>query len=436
MDKTILFGGLTPIHEKLIKGAVESLGYRVQYLPPPDNVSLAVGREYCNRGMCNPTYYTVGNLLKFLLKESEKGIDVEKTYLFATVGACGPCRFGMYETEYREALKKAGFGKFEVAILNQTEFSHKGSIPLTPSLVYRLVKAVWIADVMRELGYRLRPYERVKGTVDKALEDSANEIYGLLKENENLKEIIKALIKFRKSLENLSFDYSKAKPVVSVIGEFWAHTTESDGNYHVHRWLESEGAEVIPEPVAGWIDYQLFITEEKVKREIKAKGLNAKRIKTLLAAKALALGLRGFYEVLRGIFSFLPKELPSQKYLASLAKPYFDHMVVGGEGHLEVAKHLYYLKHKKAHMILSIKPFGCMPSTQSDGAQAKVISDYPETVFISVETSGDAEVNVKSRILMKLFEAKKLAEKELEEALKIPASVSAPVPSPAAKAQI
>jgi hypothetical protein len=68
-------------------------------------------------------------------------------------------------------------------------------------------------------------------------------------------------------------------------------------------------------------------------------------------------------------------------------------------------------------MVLSVKPFGCMPSTQSDGAQAKVLSDYPESIFISVETSGDGEINVKSRIQMKLFEAKKAAEKEFEEVL-------------------
>ena len=68
-------------------------------------------------------------------------------------------------------------------------------------------------------------------------------------------------------------------------------------------------------------------------------------------------------------------------------------------------------------MVLSVKPFGCMPSTQSDGAQVKVLSDYPESIFISVETSGDGEVNVKSRIQMKLFEAKKAAEREFEELL-------------------
>lgn len=409
MNKTILFGGLTPLHELFIKGAVESLGYKAKFLPTPDNQSLKVGKEYCNRGMCNPTYYTVGNLIKFLKEESLKGIDVEKEYTFVTVGACGPCRFGMYETEYRHALREAGFKDFKISILNQSELSSQGEFKLTPKLTWNLIKAVWLADIVRDLGYQLRPYERERGSVDEVIRESSKKIYSLLKEGASIKELLLSLKSLRKSLERLEFNYIEVKPVVSVIGEFWAHTTEGDGNYNIHRWLEEQGAEVRPEPIAGWIDYQLFIEEEKAKREIKVKGLSLFRLKKLFAVKALSFSLRNLYNLFRAPFSFRPKPLPPQKLLAELASPYFDYFVVGGEGHLEVGKHIYNVKYKKAHMVLSVKPFGCMPSTQSDGTQVKVLSDYPHSVFISIETSGDGEVNIKSRVLMKLQEAHKVA---------------------------
>ena len=412
MDKTLLFGGLTPIHENLIKSAVESLGYRVRFLPQPDNTSLSVGREYCNRGMCNPTYYTVGNLLKFLIEESKRGIDVEKEYFFVTVGACGPCRFGMYETEYRHALKEAGFEKFTVSILNQSELSSEGDFEVTPSLIWSLVRAVWTADILRDLGYQLRPYEIKEGSVDDWLDETVKTTSQALKSGVSTLELLSILKESREKLERLRFDYTRVKPVVSVIGEFWAHTTESDGNYRIHRWLEEEGAEVRPEPVAGWIDYQLFIEEEKIKRDLKVKGFSIDRLKRLLAVKSMAFAFRGFYNLLRSAFSFRPKPLPPQRELAELSRPYFDYFVVGGEGHLEVGKHIYSVIHKKAHMVVSVKPFGCMPSTQSDGAQSKVLSDYPESIFISIETSGDSEVNVKSRVQMKLHEARRAAEEE------------------------
>jgi hypothetical protein len=66
-------------------------------------------------------------------------------------------------------------------------------------------------------------------------------------------------------------------------------------------------------------------------------------------------------------------------------------------------------------MVISIKPFSCMPSTQSDGVQTKISNDIVESLFVSVDTTGDAEVNIKSRILMKLHEAQKRATREFEE---------------------
>jgi predicted nucleotide-binding protein (sugar kinase/HSP70/actin superfamily) len=34
-------------------------------------------------------------------------------------GACGPCRFGTYVTEYRKALRDAGFDGFRVMLFQQ-----------------------------------------------------------------------------------------------------------------------------------------------------------------------------------------------------------------------------------------------------------------------------------------------------------------------------
>ena len=56
-----------------------------------------------------------------------------------------------------------------------------------------------------------------------------------------------------------------------------------------------------------------------------------------------------------------------------------------------------------------------MPSTQSDGVQSKVAKQL-RSIFLSVETSGDAQANVKSRVLMALHEARIKALNEYEQA--------------------
>jgi hypothetical protein len=84
---------------------------------------------------------------------------------------------------------------------------------------------------------------------------------------------------------------------------------------------------------------------------------------------------------------------------------------------MEVAKNIYYTTHKKCHMVLSLKPFGCMPSSQSDGVQSAVMSHFKDMIFLPIETSGEGEVNAHSRVQMALGEAKIKAKAEFQQAL-------------------
>jgi hypothetical protein len=68
-------------------------------------------------------------------------------------------------------------------------------------------------------------------------------------------------------------------------------------------------------------------------------------------------------------------------------------------------------------MVLSLKPFGCMPSTQSDGAQSAVVAHYKDMIFLPIETSGEGEINAHSRVQMALGEAKAKAKIEFREVL-------------------
>jgi hypothetical protein len=70
-----------------------------------------------------------------------------------------------------------------------------------------------------------------------------------------------------------------------------------------------------------------------------------------------------------------------------------------------------------AHMVLSLKPFGCMPSTQSDGAQSAVVAHYKDMIFLPIETSGEGEINAHSRVQMALGEAKVKAKNEFKDVL-------------------
>src|SRR5258706_3881879 len=71
---TILFGGLTWKHEELIKAVFQGCGYKCEIIPTPDVAAFQLGKEYGNNGQCNPTYFTVGNLVQYLQRLEATGI--------------------------------------------------------------------------------------------------------------------------------------------------------------------------------------------------------------------------------------------------------------------------------------------------------------------------------------------------------------------------
>ena len=126
---------------------------------------------------------------------------------------------------------------------------------------------------------------------------------------------------------------------------------------------------------------------------------------------------KGEYHKIVNALGGIAHHLTDQYELQRLGHPFYNSRAGGGEGHLEVAKNIYYSNKDLAHMVLSVKPFGCMPSTQSDGAQSAVVSQYKDMIYIPIETSGEGEINAHSRVQMALGEAKNKAKKEFAEAL-------------------
>src|SRR3954462_5921109 len=182
---TNLVSGLTMAHDLFVQSALRGIGYKVLAMDTPDNDALQFGREYGNRGQCNPTYFTVGNLVKYLDGLREQGMkteDIVKNHVFITAGACGPCRFGTYVTEYRKALRDSGFEGFRVLLFQQQGGLKQATgeaqgLEMNPKFFIALLKAILIGDITNALAYRIRPYEVVKGATDVAVEKSKQLIH-------------------------------------------------------------------------------------------------------------------------------------------------------------------------------------------------------------------------------------------------------------------
>ena len=158
---TLLISGLTAAQDFLTEGALKGLGYKIDYFGMSDNRGLQAGKEFGNRGQCNPTYFTVGGLVQHLIDLRDKhgmtSEEIVKKYVFVTAGACGPCRFGMYVTEYRKALRDAGFDGFRVMLFQQQGGLSQATgddvgLEMNPPFFIAIIKAIVCGDVLNALG--------------------------------------------------------------------------------------------------------------------------------------------------------------------------------------------------------------------------------------------------------------------------------------------
>ncbi len=468
---TILFGGLTWKHERLIEGLLAGAGYRSQHLPETDREAHELGKEFCASGLCNPAYFTVGNLIRFLQAKESAGLsraEIVRKYIYFTAACGGPCRFSMYESEFRAALTAAGYKGFRILSFSQDHgiYASTGHTGLQFSVDFGMntMHAFILGDLLNGVQHRLRPFAVQAGTVDKAVARMADTIAEHFKNHRGFELqncLPKALFPKRRSrwyrfpntfgklwshlygdamttvlsaaadeLRKVEVDWLRVKPVVKVIGEFWAQMTESDGNFRMFEFLEAEGAEVSIEPISSWLLYMLHQKKARVscRQRMEAYALSWMNPKKAIASRTSALGKRLGFTLAAKIYShhffrlskllgISGQVLPAQRTLSEFADPYYNTLLRGGEGHLEVAKTLYYTRRKISHLVLALKPFGCLPSVQSDAVQASLVERFPEVSFLPIETSADGEIHAYSRVQMALSEAKAKASREFERVL-------------------
>jgi predicted nucleotide-binding protein (sugar kinase/HSP70/actin superfamily) len=473
---TILFGGFTWKHEDLIRSVFQGCGYRCEKLPVPDVPAFQTGKEFGNNGQCNPTYFTVGNLVQYLQFMEKEGIPRQQildNYVFFTAGSCGPCRFGMYEAEYRFALKNAGFDGFRVLLFKDSDgikaASGEPGLKFSIDFGFGMLNAMHMGDVMNDLIYQIRPFEAKKGETDRIFRETVDglcadlknrkafeieqvapewakpkfksnkilrntfNVFGKWHEHMWGKDYLAALKNARAKMDSIEVDRTKVKPVVKITGEFWAQLTEGDGNFHMFEFLEREGAQVLVEPIATWVAYLLYQSKahatakwpvnkpHKDPKWYQLKKQFANYIGLHKKLWGIGFGQKAwnfFYHRTAEQLGGITHHLVPQDELAELAHPFYNQYARGGEGHLEVGKNVYYTIHKMCHMVLALKPFGCMPSSQSDGVQSAVINKFKDMIFLPIETSGEGEVNAHSRVQMALGEAKVKAKAEFEQCLK------------------
>ena len=393
---TILIPQMSPIHFDLLAPAFRHDGYNVEILPQMGRTAVDEGLKYVNNDACYPSLIVVGQIMTAL---NSGKYDLNKTAVIISQTG-GGCRATNYIGFIRRALENNGCGHIPVISLSVQGIEKNEGFKFSMPLLIRALQGVLYGDLFMRVLYRVRPYEKVKG--------SANHLHEYWK-----KKCIKSLEKasyrqFCKNIRGIIHDFDllpitgERKPRVGIVGEILVKFLP-DANNHLVEVLEQEGAEAVMPDLLDFFFYSLY------NQNFKADYLG----KSKKNARLLNLGIQALEQYRRTMRKELEKSNrfdppPRIRDLAEYAKPIVSLGNQTGEGWFLTGE-MIELIHGGAPNIVCTQPFACLPNhVVGKGVIKEIRRQYPKANIVAIDYDpGASEVNQINRIKLMLATAQK-----------------------------
>ena len=395
LKNTILVPQMSPIHFELIEKAINLSDINMKVIKDNDRDVIEEGLKYVNNDACYPAIITVGQLIK-ALKSGEYDLNTTSVAITQTGGGC---RATNYIGFLRKAIRDAGFENIPVISLNVSGLDGMNILnKITPKLINRLFMACIYGDLLMKVLYRVRPYEKYKGSTDKLY----NKWIEICKESlkdckfSTYKENIKNIIDEFDNLETINV----IKPRVGLVGEILVKFHPIANNNLVDI-IESEGAEaVVPE----LMNFFLTCAYNTIYKNKYLEGSYKNKLSGEL-----------FIKIIESYQKVYKKELDNSKRFSSpesikeMAQKTSNVVSLGnqtGEGWLLTGE-MISLINEGVNNIICMQPFGCLPNHIIGKGSIKVLKQlYSDVNIIPIDYDPSAsEVNQLNRIKLMLSKA-------------------------------
>ena len=396
--RTVLIPNVSVAFCKLLSGVLRKQGLRALPLSLGENSQIQVGKKYVHNDTCFPAQMVIGEAIS-ALQSGKYPLD---RVAIGMAKYQGDCRLSHYSALLRRALDAAGFN--QVPIVSTDPVDSKNMHPgfrLGALFNIRSLYVVTMMDMLEELRRQIRPYELNKGETNRVFDEVIDEISAGID-----KGIHAALRAYRRGIKQfcqIKYDRSNPRPRVFVTGEYLV-TFHPGSNFHVERYLEQNGMEVILPRMANVFrkDFYARVVEAK-DLNVKFKPVNAifDRVAEKLFAHANAVCEK---EASKHPLFVKATPLP---VLAAETDEIMNRTFLSGEGWLipgEIKE--YALRGVQSFVIL--QPFGCLPNhICGRGIMKKVKEEFPAVQILPLDLDPDTSfANVENRLQMLIMNEK------------------------------
>jgi predicted nucleotide-binding protein (sugar kinase/HSP70/actin superfamily) len=371
-EREIFIPQMSYVASKLMSAAFRAFGMQAQPAPDSDERTIQHASKHLSGDECYPEMITLGNVLKVTERNDFRPEKI--AFLLPTSG--GPCRFGQYRALLKKVLRDLGFQ--DTLVLSPTSSDGYEGFG---SEARQLLRIGWwamiVADILRKLQLKTRPYEIVKGDTDQLFFQSIEQLFSIIsRQNQKVQEkkgqIVAALIEIRDKFRAIPGRYKKeAKVLIGGVGEIFCRLNDFSNNFLIEK-IEAQGGEVWISDISEWVWYT---NDEQDKRLIRngkrfSKEQLIARLKHFIQKKDEHVFWTPFKEDFVGY-----EEVTHIQNIMTLSAPYLTQNGALGEMVSSIGKALY-LYHKGADGVIDISPFSCMNGIVCEAVFPQVSADH------------------------------------------------------------
>ena len=410
-DVRLVFPTMSEFGARCLSAAFRYFGVETQVCPRPDVETFKLGRGNSLSKECLPLQLTLGSLVRYL---NENGSD-GKIMLYFMPETMGPCRFGQYRVFMELWLEKNEINNVALLSLN-SENAYAG---MGMHFKLRAWVAVIVADVLVDIENAVKTLAKDRKEAERIMEGIKEKILCSLA-NDSLPTFFRKLKKLMKLIEAVEKKAQyETTPKVLITGEIYVRKDEFS-----RKGLEDIFAEngIITHisPVHEWIYYTDYLFLKRYtspdstklermykKLEVLVKKYIERKIKDIFARS-------GVYE----------PHMVNVEHTIEAAEKYLNPSLTG-EAILTVGTAISEVG-ERYDGVISIGPFGCMPSRISEaiikhgieemkktaqGLMKNIFQDLGDVPVIFIESDGNPFTpTIENRIEAFMVQVKRLRE--------------------------
>ena len=398
VERTVLIPNVSEAFCRLLSGVLRKQGLKAVPLSLGENEQIQCGKKYVHNDTCFPAQMVIGEAIS-TLQSGKYPLDK------VAVGMAkyqGDCRLSHYSALLRRALDAAGFS--QVPIVSTDPIDSKEMHPSFRLGAMFNIQALWgvtMLDLLEELRRQIRPYELNKGETnerfDKAVDDISEQI------GKGIGHAIKAFKRGIDSFCEIKYDKSNPRPRVFVTGEYLV-TFHPGSNFHVEKYLEDNGMEVILPRMANVFRKDFYA------RTVESKDFGVKfRFDNEIFDNVAEFLFQYSCDKLEKYASKHPlfKKAPTLSTLADDTNEVMHRTFLSGEGWLIPGEIMEYAREGVRSFVI-LQPFGCLPNhICGRGIMKKVKEEFPSVQILPLDLDPDTSfANVENRLQMLIMNEK------------------------------